>query len=125
MPDAGTRSKAYLAALPAAERAAVLAQMTLVKITEHTIVTAHALSRDLAEIRGRGYALDREETEPDIFCVGAVITNGAGLPIGAISVSLPKYRLGPDSHSAYPELVLTCARRISERVSAHAGPVSE
>jgi IclR family acetate operon transcriptional repressor len=45
------------------------------------------LQRDLEEIRRLGYAIDDEEFEKGLRCVGAPVFDKSGSPIGAISVS--------------------------------------
>lgn len=63
-------------------------------ITEHTIVDEQVLEAELAQIRERGYGLDRAETCLEGFCFGAPILAPEGNAIAAISVSLPRQRLG-------------------------------
>lgn len=41
----------------------------------------------MKHIRGAGYALDLEESEPGLCCVGAPVFGKTGLPIAAISIS--------------------------------------
>jgi DNA-binding IclR family transcriptional regulator len=56
--------------------------------TEHTLVDARALARDLAATRKRGYALDREESEAGINCLAIpVFLLPSPVPSGAISVT--------------------------------------
>ncbi|MFN8203859.1 MAG: IclR family transcriptional regulator [Solirubrobacteraceae bacterium] len=61
--------------------------------TRRTLSTTAALLADLERIRGRGYALDREEHEEGVSCVAAAIFDPAGAPVGAISVSGPALRI--------------------------------
>jgi IclR family acetate operon transcriptional repressor len=46
-----------------------------------------ALMRDLTAIRRRGYAIDDEENEPNVRCVGAPVFGPEGSVLGGISVS--------------------------------------
>jgi DNA-binding IclR family transcriptional regulator len=52
-----------------------------------------ALRRELEVVRRRGYAMDNEENEPGVACIGASILNANGLPVAAISVSGPVHRI--------------------------------
>lgn len=63
-------------------------------ITPETIVDEQRLHAELDEIRARGYGLDRAETCSDGFCFGAPIMAPEGNAMAAISVSLPRQRLG-------------------------------
>lgn len=56
--------------------------------TPNTLVTALELGPELAAIRGRGFALDREESELGIGCIAfPVFLSSPSRPSGAISVS--------------------------------------
>lgn len=57
------------------------------KLTEHTITDVHKLLEELSEIRERHYALDREENEYNVYCVGAVVMGSMNMPVGAVSIS--------------------------------------
>ena len=85
--------KAMLAELPASEVDAIIKQSGLKKITPHTIVTPEVLKEELKTIRSRGYAIDDEENEEGVRCVGAAVRDHSGRPIAAISVSGPAFRL--------------------------------
>lgn len=56
-------------------------------LTEHTVIDIHSFLQDISDIRRRYYALDREENEYNIYCVGAVVMGHSNLPVGAISIS--------------------------------------
>ena len=55
--------------------------------TPYTITQSARLREDLAEIRKRGLALDREEAVPGVNCVAAPILNRSNGPVAAISVT--------------------------------------
>jgi IclR family acetate operon transcriptional repressor len=50
------------------------------------------MKTELAEIRRRGYAVDREESLPGAFCVAVPILDAAGAPLAALSISGPTTR---------------------------------
>ena len=85
--------KAILAELPAAEVDAIIRHSGLKRITPHTIVNSEVLKRELQAIRARGYAIDDEENEEGVRCVGAAVQDHSGRPIAAMSVSGPAFRL--------------------------------
>ena len=66
---------------------------------------AAVASRDLAEIRARGWSVDDEERHPGMRCVAAAIFNEFGEPVGGISVSGPTVRVTPERLAAIGPLV--------------------
>ena len=55
--------------------------------TAHTITDEDALIAELRTIRERGYALDMEENENGIVCLGAPVFDHAGKAVGGVSIS--------------------------------------
>jgi DNA-binding IclR family transcriptional regulator len=78
--------KAILAYLPADELKSYFKQVPLTRRTKHTITDEAELRKELAEVRKKGYALDREEHIPGLFCIASTILLD-GAPIGAIGVT--------------------------------------
>ncbi|MFQ9718521.1 MAG: IclR family transcriptional regulator [Blautia sp.] len=56
-------------------------------LTTHTITDLQEFLKEIAQVRKCRYALDREESEYQLFCVGAAVMDHTGFPIGAISLS--------------------------------------
>lgn len=113
--------KALLAhALPDAEAARrfVAEHGPLARRTPNTIVTAPELAAELERTRERGYALDREESEPGVVCVALpVFLDSPRRPSGAISVSAV-------AHRTPLEALEVAAAEIRELVEAAVGPVT-
>jgi IclR family acetate operon transcriptional repressor len=84
--------KAILAHLPPARLAQVVAR-GLPRMTARTITEAGRLRRHLADVARRGYAIDNEEGEPGIRCIGAPVFDHRGAVIASVSVAGPAYRL--------------------------------
>jgi IclR family acetate operon transcriptional repressor len=61
--------------------------------TPNTITDVHQLVREMARIRGEGYARDMEESELGVRCVAVPVFLGRTTPDAAISVSAPRDRL--------------------------------
>lgn len=80
-------------------------------ITQHTHTDLQSFLKDLGEIRRRNYAVDREENEYNVFCVGSVVMNHTRTPIGAISVSAGS--LTEEEEPQVSAAVIDAARRLS------------
>jgi DNA-binding IclR family transcriptional regulator len=113
---ATSSGKILLAHLPAKERAALLAEAGLKKVTPHTITARTKLERNLAEARERGYAWTLEELEIGLHAMAAPVRNRDGAVIAALSASGPSYRLTEERlHELSPVLVKGAAE-ISHRM---------
>ena len=85
--------KAILAHLGESERRALTDKIQFVKLTPFTIGDMDTLSRELADIKARGFAVDREELEMGLVCVAAPVFDSSDKPIAAISVAGPASRM--------------------------------
>jgi DNA-binding IclR family transcriptional regulator len=79
--------KAMLAFLPEHDLAPILAQQSYHRFTPGTLADEASLRAELAAIRTRGHAYDREEHEPGIICVAVPILTRGGRVLGAMSVT--------------------------------------
>jgi DNA-binding IclR family transcriptional regulator len=114
--------KAVLAYLPATEREDVLGA-GLPKLTGKTIATVAALSRELEDVRERGYAVEREEAVLGEVGVAAPIFGRLGAVVGGIGVAGPSERLtGKSRQSALATAVGEAARAISRDLGAQRWP---
>ncbi len=120
----GTRSpfhasgigKAVLAHLPAERVTAIIRGTGLEVFTSKTLPDAPALSRDLADIRRRGWSVDDEERFPGMRCVASAIFNEFGEPIGGISVSGPTVRVTPQRVAQLGPLVRDAAAAVTDMI---------
>lgn len=109
--------KAYLCALSEQRREALLAQIKLERFTPNTITDLDVLRRELAETAQRGYAEDREENEPQIFCYGSPILGHDGQPVAAISISIPLFRRSDTPLDTYVVPLKAACRAISDLIA--------
>src|ERR1700761_5109375 len=79
--------KAILSQLPSEEVDEIIARAGLTQRTPTTITSRAALYRELEEIRARGYALDNEENEPTIRCIGVPVADPSRQVLGGVSIS--------------------------------------
>lgn len=108
--------KAMLFTLPEKSVSKLLHRVGLQRYTERTIADTDALMKDLVAARRRGWAIDDEEREPGMRCVGAPIYNEHSDVIGAISVSGPTVRLTDERLGELGPMVKRAAAEITERV---------
>lgn len=94
--------RAILALLPAQEQSFLLGTPPSLE-----------LQRECEQIQKVGYAVDNEDNEPGLRCVGAAITNDEGFPVGAISISAPIYRFTEEKIPVFGKLVAQIALEIS------------
>jgi DNA-binding IclR family transcriptional regulator len=81
--------------------------------TAATLTTPAELKADLAAIRARGYAIDDEEVEEGVRCVGMAVLGHNGRPIAAISVSAPSFRMPVEKAPIVAASILRAARALS------------
>lgn len=86
-PHCSALGKAVLAEMAASQRDVILGPEPYPRLTERTITTGATLEAELERTRARTYAVDEEETEIGLACIGAVIRGPDRRPVGSISVS--------------------------------------
>lgn len=112
LPHCSSVGKSLLAQLPADEVKAILKRLGMPRRTEHTLTSPAALIDELKIVAERGYALDNEEDNVGVLCVGASIHDRSGGAVAAISVTTMKLGTDEDIH------------RLGAIVRAHADRVS-
>jgi IclR family acetate operon transcriptional repressor len=108
--------KAILAHLPEEEVRAIVSVDGWTVHTRKTIRHMKALIEDCARIRERGYAIDDEEGDVGLRCVGAPIFDRNGTPTHALSLSGPSARLSLNALRPMGEELAAATARISERL---------
>lgn len=104
--------KAFLATMPPLEAKALLERKGMPAKTRQTITDLNRLWEELAQVRLRGYAVDREEVEEGLMCLGAPIRNHQGKTVAAISMAGPVARVLPYEEQ-YGRRVVAAAQEIS------------
>lgn len=97
--------KSVLAHLPEQEIRELIAATGLPPRTPRTVTDARALYTQLAEVRARGFAVDDEENEPAIRCIGAAVLGPDGRPIGGVSVTTVTFLVSRAEIEAYAPAV--------------------
>jgi IclR family acetate operon transcriptional repressor len=110
--------KAILAALPADEARRMIETMPLVARTPSTRTTVASLLADLDEARQRGFAIDDEENERSVRCVGAAVRDSLGAVIGGVSISSLAFQFALDDAMTAGPHVHAAATAVSEALGA-------
>lgn len=85
-------------------------------MTEHSIQTLPELEEELARVRERGVAFEREESTPGIMCAAAPVRDSSGAVIAAISTSVPVARWRQRPEQEWASLALQGAAGLSAKL---------
>ena len=85
--------------------------MEIRTLTSNTITDIDALLQDIALTRQRNYALDMEESEYGVYCIGTALLNYNRQPIGAISLSSSS--MTAEEQECYGDALLQQSKRLS------------
>lgn len=110
------------AALATLDAAALRSQLPadLAALTGRTIISHELLSRELAAVRRRGYAVEREQNTLGIACVAVAVDCGTG-GVDALSVSLPLAKLTSGQERLVVSALREAAATTEEIVGGLAG----
>jgi DNA-binding IclR family transcriptional regulator len=89
----------------------------LTKFTDNTIVDWDDFFNNLNKIKAQGYALDQEELEIGLTCIGAPVLDKKGIAIAAISLSGPTSRMLKGDFEYKIQRVKEIANAISNKFS--------
>ncbi|MFD0919365.1 IclR family transcriptional regulator [Saccharopolyspora rosea] len=90
-----------------------------VKDFEENLPSPRELREEIARTAERGYALNMSGWfRPHVASIGAAVTNSAGLPIAAITLSIPEMRFDPSQEKTLAQLVVDAADEIGRLIAA-------
>lgn len=113
--------KALLAFLPEEELDNVINKLDLRAFTEKTITTAAQLRNEFELVRKLGYALDNEEHEEGLKCIGAPVRDYSNSVVASISIAGPAFRLTDQRIAAIAKTV----KEVTKVLSAELGYKSQ
>jgi DNA-binding IclR family transcriptional regulator len=108
--------KALLAHLPEAEVDVVIRRRGLKSFTPNTITSPTLLKRELKAVRERGYAVDDEEIDEGLRCIGAPVRDASGRVVASMSIAGPAFRIGKGKIPPLANLVMSVADRLSREI---------
>lgn len=94
----------------------------ILAFTKNTITDKNNLFKELEKIKKQGYAIDNEELDEGIICVGAPLRDYTSHIVGGISVSAPLIRTSSEKlrNSIIP-LAMEAGNAISEKLGYEIG----
>ena len=104
--------KLMLGEMDDAALASYAARAGLERYTKNTLTDLDSLKRETRLDAAQGYALDNEEAELGVGCIGVVIRDGGGHVVAGLSVSAPIER----RKAEWVPLVQEAGRKISARL---------
>jgi IclR family acetate operon transcriptional repressor len=97
---------------------AVIAERGLARCASRTICEREQLLDELERVRQVGYAIDDEEYEEGLRCIGAPIVGHTGTVVAAIGIGGPVTRVTPDRVRELGQVVMEAAAGLSHRMGA-------
>ncbi|RCG32536.1 IclR family transcriptional regulator [Sphaerisporangium album] len=116
--------KAVLAELDDDEVRAIAARTGLARLTGATLTDVGELLAHLGKVRELGYAMDDEENEPGIRCVGAAVFDHTGRVLGGISISTLAMDMEREALEELAPVVVAAARDVSLALGAPTGALT-
>lgn len=113
--------RAIVALLSTPQRDLLLASGPWQPRTASTLVDPEALRAELSRVARQGYALEKDQTDVGVTCIGVPILN-SGSPIAAVSVSLPSARADSATETKLVEAVRATARKIERQLTSAKEP---
>lgn len=108
--------KAILASYTDQEVIRLTSSTEMVAYTQYTITNQYDLLKDLAETRSRGYAIDNQEGNLNVFCLACAVKDFTGRTIGAISIATMQSELTDDRINNFGTGIAQAAKEISMKL---------
>lgn len=108
--------RAIVAYLPAQRRESLLCTVPRTPRTDATVTDAGEIRRILELTARQGFAVEKDETDVGVTCIGAPILE-SGLPIAAISLSIPSVRSNDTTEKSFIAAVCTGAKEITHSLA--------
>ena len=105
--------KAIAAHLPEETVLRIVRTRGMTRHNENTILCERRLREELRDVRRLGYAVDDEEEEIGLRCIGVPVFDQEGNVVAAISIAGPTSQIHADNRATYVRKVRNTASRIS------------
>ncbi len=104
--------RAIAAYLPTEQRKLLMRNSRLKKHTPDTVTDTDELMQILDQVAKKGYALEKDQTDIGVTCIGAPIFEN-NFPLAAISLSIPSARCS----EAYEQRLATAVQSAAEKIT--------
>jgi len=118
----GGLGKSLLAFLPEDNLNRIINGRELKRFTRNTLTDPDKLKEVLKKVRKNGYAIDNEEFEIGLTCVGVPIKDFSGKVVAAISISGPALRMSKEMMGHYVKQALDTGEKISHALGFNTHP---
>jgi DNA-binding IclR family transcriptional regulator len=108
--------KVLISELPASVLDELIRKQGMIRYNENTITSRRMLRLACEQVQQVGYAIDDEEEEIGVRCIGAPVRNGTGEVVAAISISGTKAEL--ENIPARAARVMNAAAALTHQISA-------
>lgn len=91
-------------------------QMDIVERTDYTITDCRSFLEEIRNIREKGYAMDRQENELGVKCMGTAVLDYTSKPVAAFSISGPVQRMTDEKVEELSRYMLDAKKAISQEL---------
>jgi DNA-binding IclR family transcriptional regulator len=109
--------KVFLVDFTDQELSSFLAKAPVKEYTAKTLTSLAGLKKEVARVRRQGYAVDDEEYEVGVRCIGAAVKDFDKKTIAGVGISGPAARIGDRKISVFGGHVVAAARGLSSAIS--------
>ena len=109
--------RAILACMPDSEVRELLKNQEFKRLTPYTVKNRDALIQELAIVREQGYAIESQESNENVCCMGVAACDREGVARYAISVSAPIFRMNDATRKKCREHLLRAKETIERYLS--------
>jgi DNA-binding IclR family transcriptional regulator len=117
IPHVTAAGKAILSFLPQKMLADYFAAIELERFTDKTVTDLTLIEGELANVRAKGYAINRGEYEPEVMAVAAPVFAGDTVQ-GSLTVQFPTFRYDEAVLDAHGQEIIESARSVSRAFEA-------
>ncbi|MDF7637906.1 IclR family transcriptional regulator [Lactobacillus sp. ESL0791] len=107
--------KAILATKTDEELDQYFSEVQLKPLTDNTVTSINELRQQIIQIKKDKFALENQENQDEVVCIGIAIEKYGKL-FGAISISIPEYRLNNFKLADLEKLIISVKNKITKAI---------